>query len=96
MTGPIGSCVYVVAKRCYECGTEWDGKAFTAQPANAPRLPGICAACIAKSDARMAELTHPIPERPAKDVELERPRSVRESDDEILLDRRRIASGEAA
>ena len=48
--------VYVVRKQCYLCGKEWDGKSFVPQPADGPRLPGMCADCLAIEEASMQEL----------------------------------------
>jgi hypothetical protein len=75
-------CVYTVRKRCYECGREWDGKAFTAQPTAAPRLPGVCSECIAKDGERVKELTARGPTQAGDALpELVRPR--RPDDDEV-------------
>lgn len=56
MSAPIGACVYTVRKKCWECGTEWDGKAFTRQPDGAAPLPGFCDECITKDEERVREL----------------------------------------
>lgn len=53
----IPACVHVVRKRCYLCGHEWDGKAFTAQPIGAKPLPGTCETCLAKDEAIVKGLT---------------------------------------
>lgn len=96
MTGPVGSCVYTVAKKCYECGAEWDGNTFTEQPAGAPRLPGICAGCLEKDAARVAELTrHRVEPGPSADTELTPPRPVGNADDDVYpIDRKMLQSGE--
>ena len=89
-------CVYTVAKKCYECGTEWDGNSFVAQPVGAPRFPGICAGCLAKDEARRAELMRPVVDSsPSKDTVLERGRSVREYDDDRPLDHKQLAAGDS-
>lgn len=86
--------LYTVAKKCYECGVEWEGMAFHPQPADAPRLPGICAACIAKDAARTQELTRPMLDARPADVELAPPRHVAEHDDVIPIDRKMLAAGD--
>lgn len=96
MTGPVGSCVYTVAKKCYECGTEWEGQAFTSQPEGAARLPGICAVCIGKDEARVRELTKPrIELAPSAETELEPPRPVGDGLDDVYpIDRKMLQAGE--
>lgn len=83
-------CLYTVAKKCYECGTEWEGKAFTPQPEGAPRLPGMCWACIAKDELRIAALTRPVVDVTPKDTDLERPRPVHEVDEDQGFPRPRL------
>jgi hypothetical protein len=56
MVMPETLCVFAVRKKCYECGQEWDGKAFVQQPDNAEPLPGVCGACIDKQEARLQAL----------------------------------------
>ena len=74
MSEPV--TVYLIQRRC-ACGAEWLGRAFTpmAEGETEPR-PGTCATCVAKADARLATLTHPIVETPIKDMTLTPPREV--------------------
>jgi ribosome-binding protein aMBF1 (putative translation factor) len=88
---PIASpLVYAVRKKCYLCGTVWDGKAFTPQPEGAEPLPGMCAGCLAKEDEYVQQLERhrSLTESGQALPELKRPRRVTdELDDDVDDDR---------
>jgi hypothetical protein len=88
--------LYPVRRQC-TCGTEWMGQSFI-EPSEEEVRGGRCAVCLAKDEARIAELTRPAVERsPSKTTELERPQIVRDYDDDVIpLDRKRLAAGESA
>lgn len=91
ITQPILT-IYDVRRMC-PCGTESMGKTFT-KPADGEVRTGMCAACMAADEARMAVLMHPIVDRgPSKEMALERPKSVREYDDELPFDGKMLAAG---
>lgn len=80
--------VHTVRKKCYQCGTEWDGNAFAEYPKDRPPLPGICKSCGDKEDAELERIkagrTHS--ESGSELPELHRPRRATDDlDDDVHL-----------
>lgn len=64
-------------KKCRVCGGEWDGLIFGPAASKGSPLPlGICDACSAADEARMAALSAPVVSATAPLPEMRRPRRV--------------------